>query len=139
MGLDITCPKSKHGYHRSYGALHELRKAAYMLCGGPSDDTGFLKTEDFNWWHVLAAGRFPNLILHSDCQGTYTMKGRVGYESEDLLTGSLPGLLSELKELRKYVYQPGSRLFGRVDLATLNDFLAVVRDAHRFKSVVYFS
>jgi hypothetical protein len=66
-------------------------------------DRSSVITDTFSWGYALAASRFKNLMLHSDCEGSYTQKGKVDFNKKGLLTGNLPELCSELSIIRKAV------------------------------------
>lgn len=114
MGLTIHGKGSKKSYNWSYGALHGIRWIALRECGWPKeigDKTGRIDTN----FYVVPSGlsadclnnmlgamalcgyRFPNIMLHSDCDGKYTKGGEV--DTARYLDGSSIGLNSELRDL----------------------------------------
>ena len=103
MGLDIEGSKTKKRYTWSYSALHRVRAMAYYVCG--CEDPEVTKLRFFNkepqaFEFSVAGYTFPNLLLHSDCEGSYTAKGKV-LKNKTLTTGNIYGLQKELNILRK--------------------------------------
>lgn len=119
MGLWITGKGSKKEYSRSYFALHLVRWLALRICGLNEKIAGktsfsYLNDAYINkdaiptpdemlnlvWANRVAGHFYPNLLFHSDCEGSYTKKGAV-LKNENLLTGNSIGLLKELKKLKR--------------------------------------
>lgn len=108
MGLDIETNSELH-YHRSYSALHTIRWMAYRQCGGEKDFADLMgmvnpykgrPSSDKAW--DIASRKFKNLILHSDCEGSYTRKGKVNIKTG--MTGNSIELLKELELLEKNIF-----------------------------------
>jgi hypothetical protein len=109
MGLDIHAGVSKKDYHASYSQLHRVRWLAHIACGWPEvvTDVNTVDPHSISMSMiqdmVFAAQRvgflFPNLILHSDCEGTYTKRGKV--DCTTYQTGNSKQLLKELILLEK--------------------------------------
>ncbi len=116
MGLDILCGVSKKTYHAGYHALHMVRWLALVACGWPKKlGTGEYSGSMTTHFYVIPEGLrgnelsdmviaaqcaghlFPNLMLHSDCEGTYTRRGSVNLSTWQ--TGNSRGLLKELIKL----------------------------------------
>ncbi len=112
MGLDISSKSSKE-YHFGYGGIHYVRYYAYKVCGGEKDFIGYsnmARDDSYDWEGVLAHALFPNLMIHSDCEGSYTLKGKVNpFVSRDLYTGNSTELLKELQFIIKKYKQDGVR------------------------------
>lgn len=97
MGLDIHT--GKNDYHASYHGLHMVRLLACVVVGDVKPDIHYPNRDVFSWGELFTSARFPNLMLHSDCEGTYTMNGKWG--DEQLLNGNLPELVKELRDLKR--------------------------------------
>lgn len=127
MGLDISGKISKKEYHAGYGGLHLVRWMALIYCGLPKEISG---STSFTWdtspflhgyvmggkelpspeemrtilWSFQRCGyEFPNLIFHSDCDGSYTKTGKV-FNRPDLMSGNSIGLLRELEILKEDIH-----------------------------------
>lgn len=120
MGLYITGKVSKKECNFSYSNLHRIRFLALLCCNIPlkigNKDSErlikhffFLPTEEYPnpdemtefLWSVQQAGYyFPNLMFYSDCEGSYTNRGRV-FSKPGQLSGSSGGLLKELESLKR--------------------------------------
>lgn len=131
MGLDISS-QSKLDYHASYSGLHCVRWFAYLHCGGKSDAMIFERgrTPDgqegrYDWAFVVACVTFPNLMMHSDCDGSYTRNGRVNALDGNLKRGNSVQLLRELRLLRPTV---DAHKDGDVRTDTYEMLLALVED-----------
>jgi hypothetical protein len=116
MGLDAGGLVTKKTYHAGYGALHLVRWLALVDCGFPEEIGGKstlsyypafyvvpegLTAKDLAnmvWASNLAGHLYPNLLLHSDCEGSYTRRGAVDVQT--FMTGSSVGLLQELEALK---------------------------------------
>lgn len=120
MGLDIYGEVSKKHYHASYSGLHMIRYMALISCGFPTrlgDESGMavfptcyvlpqgLKASDINEIISGVQGAtflYPNLMLHSDCEGTYTKNGKVDITGDNAwMTGNSIELLKELECLKE--------------------------------------
>jgi len=120
MGLDIHPRTSKKGYHASYHALHGVRWLALISAGFP-ENIGDKKESSYRSYPgyyvipngltadnlkdmvhaaVVAGHLYPNLMLHSDCEGSYTKRGKVNVFG-GWLTGSSTKLLAELEALKE--------------------------------------
>lgn len=152
MALYIKSKNGKE-YCYSYGMLHNIRALTLLcyygiperfcgssicdwynfnnICHGgmgsqifdkisPDDNMEFL---DFTFALISAGHDFPNLLLHSDCDGRYTKDGKI---SDKLMTGNSVQLLEELyklinnKKVKKYK--------ETIVLKTLNDLYEAVKD-----------
>lgn len=114
MGLDISGSVTKKTYHASYSGLHQIRYLALITVGFPDGEArtlfprcyvipAGLTAEDLNKAMIamqVVGCCYPNLMLHSDCEGGYTKNGRV-MSSADWFTGNSVQLLDELKDLRE--------------------------------------
>ena len=121
MGLDIRGEKTGGHWHGSYSTLHwSVRYLALKACGLP-DVIGERNGEEITgmqyymhpWSYgatldtdkirqVLFAAQvaghlYPQVLLHSDCDGSYTRRGKI--LGADLLTGNSKKLLAELESL----------------------------------------
>ena len=104
MGLDISS-KSKKDYHYSYSGIYYIRFMAYRTSGGDKpylDYYSSMTADEFPDDVEKAIKQFPNLCWHSDCDGTYTVRGKVAsYENPGTLQkGNSKGLLSELQYIK---------------------------------------
>ena len=110
MGLDIITSVSKKTWHASYSGLHLIRKLALMECGADQAVADCLTRHevipasretmgDLFWALQVCGNRYPNLMLHSDCEGSYSRRGKVNLDSRSLDSGSSTGLLKELSML----------------------------------------
>lgn len=128
MGLDISS-KSSLVYHFGYGGLHYIRFMAYRFCGGTKDFSGYSAMHGYSgpsaydWCFVVACQQFPNLMFHSDAEGTYTKRGRANPLDGRLLTGSSTGLLRELERMEEF-----SKTFDLCRTDSYEALLALVRD-----------
>ena len=104
MGLDIYS-KSEKGYHFSYSGIHYIRYMAYKAQGGVRsyidwhDMQKQAKEPDWAYAHCLLF--YPNLYWHSDCEGTYTLRGKLDFAKGTLLTGNSKKLLWELTDIKE--------------------------------------
>lgn len=122
MGLDIVAKVSKKDYHAGYSALHDVRWLALICCGWPrtigkGTDPGIesrlcashiyvvppgitgQEMTDMVMAAEIAGHMFPNLLLHSDCEGKYTKKGKVDLST--WTSGNSVALLKELEIIKK--------------------------------------
>lgn len=103
MGLYIHSESSfEYGY--SYSGLHYIRWMAHRSIGGTMDFSEFMESQRCeNEEYIKTRDKFPNLLWHSDCDGTYTLRGKVEPfdTSGDLLHGNSRGLLEELKFIKE--------------------------------------
>lgn len=135
MGLSIAS-KSRHQYHAGYGGIHAVRYFAYLHCGGERSAVDFQgSTVDrwtngggpiYDWAFVVACAAFPNLMLHSDCDGDYSLKGRVDPLDSSLQHGNSRELLKELQKLKRTVDAESKSRNLRRD--TYDMLLRLVRD-----------
>lgn len=124
MGLDIIGKKTGHHLSGGYSRLHHTaRYLALLWCGMPDsigeDNEGKpvdsmcfymhpfvwkknLDTDKLNTFiHAIQVSGyyFPNLLIHSDCEGNYTKNGPDAVKSENLMKGNSIKLLAELNIL----------------------------------------
>jgi len=140
MGLDIRTKNKK--YSHSYSGIHAVRTLACVMMGYPKGQAMNREDGKFSWAEVAAHAVYPNLMLHSDSDGQYTMKGRVSEDSDgpngesELLTGSLPGLVDELRrfKLEASGYEGGFPYAFQV----LKDLTACAKDALKHKQPLKF-
>ena len=134
MGLSISS-KSKLEFRASYGGLHYIRYIAYVHCGGERSPIEFeggdivqryqRGSESYDWAFVIACVEFPNLMMHSDCDGRYTKNGRIQPLTDwQLQGGNSVQLLRELERLKDTAESLRDK--HRVD--TYDMLLALVRD-----------
>jgi len=120
MGLDIYGRKTKHHLGGSYSRLHfATRLLALEFCGMPKylDSAneilamsfymnGYLpfdkradtdKLARFITAVQITGFKFPNIMMHSDCDGNYTKNGKITIET--CMTGNSIALMKELKEI----------------------------------------
>lgn len=120
MGLDIYARSTNGHISGGYERLHyTARYLALVYCGMPEylDDKNEVPTmciymypftygKDINvkkmqmfFYAIQISGiEFPNLLLHSDCEGTYTKIGNLDLDG-DLMTGNSIKLLKELEKI----------------------------------------
>ena len=125
MGLRISSKSSKKKYNCGYSGIHKLRWIAYKICDGEKDFSDFLmmqkgylnnkllkvpvpydemlgfKEPHYDWSYIMTLQEFPNLMWHSDCDGTYSKNEKIAPLDKTPLTGNSRELLSELKILKK--------------------------------------
>ena len=129
MGLCIQGKKTGKYYDRSYSALHfGSRWLALVACGMPLDDIqipdykfdrvdnmtfkadpmslymdhGFRGLTDIQKYTTAAqmtGFHFPNLMMHSDCEGNYTKNGKDAPNTKNWMGGNSIHLLKELESL----------------------------------------
>ena len=139
MGLDISAPSKS--YHAGYHALHMVRELALLDCGYPDDLEGFpsfyvvpANLDSKRLSAALLAFQlsglyYPNLMLHSDCEGKYTRGGKVATNGKDAwMTGNSVGLLRELEELAKTFTDEVKAKRARA-ISVFDMLHAVVKDA----------
>lgn len=142
MGLSIIGPSKE--YHRSYSALHGVRWLALVTCGWPekiggkSSDVLYPMTngadktpthremDDMIRGATLAGYRYPNLILHSDCDGDYTHNGKLTFGPDEWMEGNSDELLEELETLKELV--PDNLKQHHPAWGTFKEFYDVVKD-----------
>ena len=144
MGLDICGKKSDKNYHYGYSGLHLIRWLGLISLGLPvkikGEDTfcalsgGWKFKKD--WYQdeeqtvlgcVQLSGKFlPNLMFHSDCEGTYTKSGRISFD--DLMTGNSIGLLKELNYIKTNVDFKKEPHKGSRAVEVFNTFYELVND-----------
>ena len=146
MGLYVYGKTTtKYDYSRSYSALHSVRWLALLACGCPinfkngnstfswfkcpltlgvSNPPTIEEAENFNYYLILAGYKYPNLLLHSDCEGSYTKTGKVlktwGWKS-----GNSIKLFKELQEIKEKVKVSEET---KRSLEVLEELLLVVED-----------
>jgi hypothetical protein len=120
MGLDIHGEKTRGHLGGSYSRLHyTARYLALIFCSMPEflDDenevsaVGFYmhpfidgkrmnvsKLQQFIYAVQISGIEFPNLLLHSDCEGSYTKRGKLDLNGS-LMTGNSIALMKELEKL----------------------------------------
>lgn len=120
MGLDIFGKKTNGHLSGSYSSLHHnTRYLALLFCGMPkyldnenkhssfvyymskySEDKVFSTRlmNSFFYSIQLSGHLFPNIMLHSDCEGTYTKNGKLDLDG-NLMTGNSIKLMNELETL----------------------------------------
>lgn len=119
MGLDIYGEKTEHSLSGSYSRLHQnARYLALVYCGMPKtigeDVDSFnsymyfpihrnnldeYKMRDWIYSIQLSGYYFPNLLMHSDCEGNYTKNGKDAPCYDGLIGGNSKRLLKELEML----------------------------------------
>lgn len=130
MGLSIRGKKTGESHGGNYSALHQAtRYLALSYCNmpdslGTSEDIDYrmheidafsfyinpyissrghfdpTKMSDFIFAIECAGYLFPNILLHSDCDGQYTKNGTSGPENNsELLKGNSIQLLKELEKI----------------------------------------
>lgn len=110
MGLSIRTEHTDEHISWGYSVIHMVRTLAYIACKVPKDIAilrmRYLITSDDikvnytgeNFNQMSATGfLFPNLLWHSDCDGTYTARGKVAFGA--MLTGNIYKLHEELEML----------------------------------------
>ena len=121
MGLSIRGEKTGNYWHGSYSTLNwSVRYLALKACGMPDVvgerngeeitgmqhymyphnhraelDTGQMR--EFLFAVQVAGYLYPQILFHSDCEGTYTKRGKI--LGDGLLTGNSIKLLAELESL----------------------------------------
>lgn len=133
MGLDISS-KSEKSYHSSYGGLHQVRWMAYKSLGG---------IRDYGMWHQLYSNdekdskdeksyeEYPNLMWHSDCDGTYTPDGKIDNMDKpenNLTTGNSVELLKELRLVKERLDERLNKYITEHDWAKFNMLYDLVED-----------
>jgi len=120
MGLCIKGKYTKQRLSYSYSRLHyTTRYLALLYCGMPEyldsnnetnsmllymsphilhDYSKFTNIGKYIQAVQLSGFMFPNILLHSDCEGNYTKNGKPCSTSE-WITGNTKALLTELKML----------------------------------------
>lgn len=121
MGLDIRGERTGGHWNGAYSTLHwSVRYLALKACGLP-DVVGVRNGEKITgmqyYMHPWSYGaelevdrirevlfacqvsgvRYPQVLLHSDCEGEYTKRGKI--LGDGLLTGNSIKLLAELEYL----------------------------------------
>ena len=120
MGLYIRCKHSEKDISWSYSTLHVIRDLALQTCGINKDVCSIIRScsrsdvdiirfilayhpevsldASIFFGFQLAGYYYPNLLFHSDCEGTYTSKGRVMSDA-NWLHGNIKQLQKELELL----------------------------------------
>lgn len=117
MGLYIYGKKTRHHLASGYSKLHQnARYLALVYCGMPDNigenkdafnsfmyfpnyETNFENMNVFIYSIQLSGYYFPNLLMHSDCDGKYTKNGKDAPTYNGLLGGNSKKLLKELEIL----------------------------------------
>ena len=116
MGLDLSS-KSRFEYHAGYNGLHQVR-----FEGGLERMTSDGSVPLYDWAFVVCCVAFPNLMMHSDCDGRYTKNGRVDPLDGQLQTGNSVQLLRELRALSDTAaIMPGPKTYYDMLLAVVAD------------------
>lgn len=127
MGLDISS-KSKYQYHFGYGGIHYVRFFAYKYCQGTKDFAGYMKmydAADYDWGIIETYMRFPNLMYHSDAQGSYTLRGQIApIGATDWYTGNSLELLRELEVIKRNL----KKIAGDVRTDSFSALYLLVKD-----------
>jgi hypothetical protein len=120
MGLDIYGKKTGHHLGGGYSRIHYTTRAlALEFCGMPKyldannqrDSMSFYmhayipdgiyldndKLATFIIAVQISGMEFPNILMHSDCEGKYTKRGKISVET--MMTGNSIALMHELKEI----------------------------------------
>lgn len=151
MGLGISSKNYRYSY--SYSALHQIRGLSLIYCGCPEEIQGkycsFLLTypyfekvlppDDMSvlFESVMRAGYlFPELNLHSDCDGKYTSRGKINLSTYE--TGNSKRLLKELNLLKEST-KIQNFIKGKSIQDIFNDFYNVVSDCVAEKQAIIFS
>jgi hypothetical protein len=95
-------------YSASYSGMHKIRYLGYKAQNGRKDFGEFMTMQhgrmESDTDHAIAMCylHYPNLFWHSDCEGSYTLRGKVDLEeSGKLLTGNSRQLLWELNDIAR--------------------------------------
>ena len=105
MGLDIQA-KSKYKYSFSYTGIHYIRYITYLSCKGEKgfgDYISMANKDCYDWEFIMALHKYPQIIWHSDSEGSYTKKGKITDLHKMPLTGNSVELLKELKMLNNWI------------------------------------
>lgn len=144
MGLSIRS-KSENTYDAPYSALHRVRYMAYAAAGGREDYVTYHKnyTSDTVERAFMDANlAYPNLMWHSDCDGTYTPDGKVGsyIEVDNLMTGNSVELLAELKDITERLQPENHPVDNEYDWNTMTALYDIVEDTvENYDGVLEFS
>ena len=161
MGLYIYGKHSDKECHWGYAPLHWIRDLALMTCGVKKEFSQALRSVNFDknfnaidylnkyypalkisntdlYGLRLAWYYYPNLLFHSDCDGTYTKYGKIMKDSH-WLTGSLAELEMELNLLKNELKKSDIEI-SETEQKILNEFSELVTDEMKYKRpVIYFS
>lgn len=161
MGLYIYGKHTDKECHWGYGMLHIIRDIALMTCGVQEefakatraywDKEGYtlehyiksncpsLKIAPSDLYGLRLAGYYyPNLLFHSDCDGTYTKNGKLMNDCH-WLTGSLSGLQKELNLLKSELQKENYEITEWQENA-INQLFELVEDELKYKRpIIYFS
>lgn len=117
MGLYIYGEKTGHNLSGGYSRLHQnARYLALVWCGLPNSigenkdgfnsymnfpnyESNFNNMNSFIYAIQLSGYYFPNLLMHSDCEGNYTKNGKDSPTTKGLEGGNSKKLLKELEIL----------------------------------------
>jgi len=159
MGLYIRAITTGEGMSYSYSRLHHnARYLALLFCGMPEylDDDNkesalvfymnhFIGNKKFNTTKLgqflyalrLSGIEFPNLLLHSDCEGTYTKNGKLDLYG-NLMTGNSKKLLKELKKLISEPVFQQEKYSSQLDY-TKEFYTLVKNEVENGKGIISFS
>lgn len=131
MALSIQGKKTGGDWYFSYSRLHQtVRYAALRVCGAPKflglhengeeiqsfgfyissyiivgDNINIKNMMKYQHALLLAGHYFPNILLHSDCDGNYTKNGKIDpFHDKHLMRGNSVQLKKELDMLIEYDY-----------------------------------
>lgn len=131
MGLYIRSASDKE-YSFSYSGLHAIRYMAYKTQDGKSDYGEWQKMQDQSiqpdWAYALCLLFYPNLMWHSDCDGTYTLRGKIDLEKGILHTGNSKQLLWELNDIKEMLTKEPDASLSEHDWARFNALRDLVDD-----------
>lgn len=167
MGLDIYCKHSDKSIRWGYSRIHNVRTLAYIACGVPkkiaklrmyygqlsvldsyrADEerkTGIDELTGSDLLQISATGfHFPQLLWHSDAEGTYTARGKI-WGKKNMMTGNIHKLKEELECLIAEDFK-NNKKYQKEDIPDfwvddLKNLYELVKDEVQHKRpVVYFS
>lgn len=131
MGLDINS-KSDKEYHAGYSGLHQIRYMGYKAQGGKKgySDWHTVQHQEAgpDWPFTMCMLFYPNLYWHSDCDGTYTLRGKIDMDNGTLQTGNSKQLLWELNDIRDMLIAGDSADTNELDWDRFNMLRDLVED-----------
>lgn len=139
MGLDIGSLSDKE-YSYSYSGIHYIRYMAYCSIGGEDGYLDWHKNYYGEWGatepveitgkYVEVQERFPNLYVHSDCDGKYTLDGHVEEDNgkNGLQTGNSRELLKELEYIKAELPKKHDKEVTDRDWYVFNMLYELVKD-----------
>ena len=160
MGLDISGEVSEKDYHYGYSGIHQVRWLGLLCMGMPekleSGQDSFLVMshpyfdnpmhpeeqipspggfQELFWWIMMAGYYLPNLMFHSDAEGTYTKRGKV-FAKHGLESGNSVGLLKELEFIKRDTKEDIKKLLA---WEIFNSLYELVKDeVENGKGKIYF-